>query len=191
MRRASAALGAGGAVVLAIAALAQQPGPPASRPAPVAKAPLAYFAAHCARCHGPHGSFYGAEFGAKRSDEDLRKIVHEMAEGPGGAPIAGPDLDAQVAYHRSLIDRKPFLVWTLARGTALAGEVSPGAVVTARAGARPLPVKATGTRWSVTLPKGVPARAVVLTARKGGATSVLALASAAFTHSQPLAPGSE
>ena len=72
-------------------------------------APLSYFAANCARCHGPNGSFYGDSFARTRDDASLRQIVHDMAFGPAQAPIDDAKLEVLTAYHRSLIGKKPFL----------------------------------------------------------------------------------
>lgn len=76
---------------------------------PDAFAPLSYFAANCARCHGPNGSFYGASFAKTRDEAGLHQIVHDMAFGPAQAPLDDAKLEVLVAYHRSLIDKKPFL----------------------------------------------------------------------------------
>jgi hypothetical protein len=72
-------------------------------------APISYFESNCARCHGAYGAFYGEGFGQGLTDNKLRQAVHDMAAGPGNAPISEPQLDALTAYHRSLIDGKPFL----------------------------------------------------------------------------------
>lgn len=71
--------------------------------------PVSYFEKNCARCHGPHGYNYDPQALAKLTDAKLRQFVKDMSFGAGAAPLKGPDLDAQVAYHRSLIANKPFV----------------------------------------------------------------------------------
>lgn len=91
-------------------------------------APIAYFQQSCANCHGDYGTAYGAGFGAGLTDDALRQFVDEMAAGPGFAPLQEKQLDIQTAYHRSMIDGKPFVIaWR--EGEGLRGEVTPGATV--------------------------------------------------------------
>lgn len=156
-------------------------------PPPVPKvAPFQYFANRCARCHGPDGSHYGPEFGKGLSDAQLIHVVEEMAEGPGGEPIHGADLDAVVAWHRALIRREPFVV-VLQRGpTVWSGECTPGAQVTAREGSRTVAAKVNGSRWSVRLNKRWKG---ALEVRKAGHTIRLDPFAKSFSHSTPLSPG--
>ena len=51
-----------------------------------------------------------------------------MAAGPSQAPLEGRALEVQVAYHRSLIDGRPFLT-VFRDADGLAGEVTPGSRV--------------------------------------------------------------
>jgi hypothetical protein len=79
---------------------------------------MSYFESNCARCHGAYGSFYGEGFGKNLTDSKLRQVVHDMAAGPGNAPVTEPQLDALTAYHRSMINGKPFLIVNaVGRGT--------------------------------------------------------------------------
>ena len=102
-------------------------------PHAAAFAPSAYFNANCARCHGENGSAYGADFTKNKSDDALRTVVEEMADGPGQAPLAPAELDAVTAWHRALRDKKPFVIIVKsekkAEGWQLSGEVSPGATL--------------------------------------------------------------
>src|SRR2546425_5662950 len=87
---------------------------------------LEYFQNQCARCHGDYGAAYGPGFGAKLSDERLREVVMEMAEGPGQAPLTGAQLDVQTEFHRALRDHRPFAAvvsWT--NDGVLTGEALP------------------------------------------------------------------
>jgi mono/diheme cytochrome c family protein len=79
-----------------------------SGPAVSEFAPMAYFESNCARCHGAYGSFYGEGFGKNLTDSKLRQVVHDMAAGPGNAPVTEPQLDALTAYHRSMINGNRF-----------------------------------------------------------------------------------
>ncbi len=70
--------------------------------------PLAYFAAHCQRCHGPEGSRYPDDL-ASRTDAELKDAIREMAEGPGAAPLGEGGLELQLALHRAIRAKEPFL----------------------------------------------------------------------------------
>jgi hypothetical protein len=108
--------------------------PPASQPVvdgeqlDFARRPITYFNQECGSCHGNYGSFWGEGFAAAYDDAGLREVVEEMAAGPAQAPLEGQALDVQVAYHRSLVDGKPF-VTIFTSGEGLAGEVTPGSEV--------------------------------------------------------------
>lgn len=104
--------------------------PAATQMAALTIGPMAYFDQNCARCHGQYGSFYGSEFGKGLTDSKLHDVVRDMAEGPGNAPLADADLAAEIAYHRSMIKRTPFIAITKSDTTELSGEVTAGATVT-------------------------------------------------------------
>jgi hypothetical protein len=159
--------------------------PAGGQASPLGHAPLEYFAAKGARCHGPYGSFYGEEFGRKRSDAGLRQVVREMAEGPAGAPLVGRELDAQVAFHRALLAKEPFLAWTAQSETGVAGEVSPDSTVTARLNDRETSAQLVDTRWRVALPSGARASDVTVVACSGASSTTLALRDASFSHGAP------
>ncbi len=74
--------------------------------------PIDYFQESCVRCHGPYGSNYDIKHMAQSSDEKLRAVIHAMAEGPGQAPLDARQLEIETAFHRSLIDGKPFVTLT-------------------------------------------------------------------------------
>jgi hypothetical protein len=93
-----------------------------------ARDPISYFNQECGSCHGNYGSFWGEGFAAAYDDAGLRDVVDEMAAGPAQAPLEGLALDVQVAYHRSLVDGKPFVTVYVEEGK-LRGEVTPGSEV--------------------------------------------------------------
>lgn len=132
------------------------PTPPAPPPTLAGLRPLTYFEDNCSRCHGPYGSFYGDTFGKKLTPEQLHRVVDEMAAGPGNAPLQGAELEAQVAYHRSLIDGKPFLILTEIKEEngqhILHGEATPDSQVELLINDVPTPAKLEGHRWSIPLP---------------------------------------
>lgn len=107
-------------------------------------AAMQYFDVNCARCHGPQGSFYGKEFGRHLSDEALTKVVHEMAEGPGNAPLKEDELKIVVAYHRSLIRGDPFISITARDNGILHGEATPASHITVDG----KPAQIEGFTWS-------------------------------------------
>jgi hypothetical protein len=115
-------------------------------------APLNYFGTSCARCHGPYGSFYGATFGkGLKDDAALKKVVKEMCEGPGGAPLNDADLETLTNFHRSLRDNKPYIVAVELKDGVLSGEATPEAEITLESGAKTLDVALEGHKWSVTV----------------------------------------
>jgi hypothetical protein len=91
--------------------------------------PIAYFEASCARCHGSYGRAYGEEFGKNLDERALFRFVKEMTEGPADEPLDGADLESLVAYHRSLIDGRPFVFVSRHADDEVVGEVTPGATV--------------------------------------------------------------
>jgi hypothetical protein len=133
-------------------------------------APIEYFQLHCARCHGPYGSFYGEGFGAHVAPGGLRNVVRDMAEGPAMAPLPDHQLDLLVAWHQSLIDKAPYVVIVESSGggdepLVIRGEVTPGASVTVTAdGAPPLRATVTGHTWTITLPSATDPAALSVTA---------------------------
>lgn len=154
---------------------------PAKEPAKEPFAAIAYFDANCARCHGPGGSFYGEGFG-KTGVENLREVVDRMASGPGQAPIEGEALDREVAYHRAMIDKKPFVAVTDARGAK--GEVTPGSKVTVSTGAAEIVAKVEESTWTAELPAGTKLSQLTITAEKDGKKTVLKPAEKMYSHSK-------
>lgn len=139
-----ALLGAGGLALGGMGTAA--PGPADEEvpsPSPETLRPITYFNDKCANCHGNYGSFWGEGFAAELSDAELHEIVEEMAAGPAQAPLDEAALAVQTAYHRSLVDGRPFIVaWR--EGETWRGEVTPKAKV--RAGSAEADVK--GHAWT-------------------------------------------
>lgn len=158
-------------------------GKPISSTRPVKLAPMQYFETHCARCHGSYGRFFGDEFGKDLNDKQLRQTVADMAAGPAKAPIDGEPLDVLIAFHRALIKREPFIVWTGSSKTALWGEVSPGSKVQARFGKITVDANVKGNEWHVKLPKGASSQAIV-TARLSNKQTIVDLSKNAYSHSK-------
>jgi hypothetical protein len=181
--RTSIVLVAVAVVIIATLALADKPKP--APPAPIKTAPLRYFEDRCSRCHGPFGSFYGDQFGKGLSEEALRKVVEDMCRVQGDSPLAGQDLEAQIAFHRALIANEPFLVVTDLKAGELSGEVSEKATVSARFKRSSALAEVKGTTWKVAVPKGARALDAVITATVGKGTSILTFANASFTHGPP------
>ncbi|MBW3637608.1 MAG: cytochrome c [Armatimonadetes bacterium] len=136
-------------------------------------APLDYFEQNCARCHGPNGSFYGAEFGkGLKDDAALRHIVKEMAEGPGNAPLSPENLEILTDFHRSLRDGTPYLVVVEAQQRknclVLSGEATPDSKITLGNDKESVAVKLEGHKWSVEVPRGFDVEKASLRAVKEG-----------------------
>ena len=147
-----------------------------SGPHAAAFAPLAYFNANCARCHGENGSFYQDDFAHDKSDAELREVIDEMAAGPGQAPLAPAELDAVAAWHRALRDKKTFVLVVKSEktdaGFQLSGEISPGAAL--EINGKTVEVK--GSNWTASVAPG----AAQLRATKGDATTELDANAAAW-----------
>lgn len=152
--------------------------------------PLSYFASNCARCHGPNGSFYGATFGQKLTDQQLRDVVKAMADGPGNAPLSDADLAIEVAYHRSLIDKQPFIALTHSErqnaGLVLKGEATPDASVKVMVGDKTIEAKTDYQNWTATLPRNSQLPKVQIMAVKGGQKTTLDLSKSNYSHRQPM-----
>jgi cytochrome c553 len=123
---------------------------PAAAPVkPLTTAPIAYFEAKCARCHGPNGGFYEQNFAAKYDDAALKAVIKRMAEGPGVAPLSDADLAVQAAYHRAIAANAPFFSLTKV-GPVVSGETTAEKVV-AKVKGKVVPVKLKEGIWTVKL----------------------------------------
>lgn len=150
---------------------------------PLTYKPIEYFEFNCARCHGSYGSSYGDSFGEGMSDPELIEFVGEMAAGPGQSAIEGPELDAQVAFHRSLVINSPFIAWTGWDGETLSGEVTAGSTVKAQVGKQVFDAVVKGEQWSLNaLSIASSLGNAVIIADQNGAISQLKLSESAFSH---------
>lgn len=130
--------------------------------------PLAFFESHCARCHGPHGSFYGEAFAQIGSDRRLHGVVLEMVEGPSNTHIDDRSLYALVALHRSLRDGTPFGVVTELGDGVVAGEMAPGTAVSVVVGGEVIEAEMDEASWRATLPAGADASAARVRIMRNG-----------------------
>ncbi len=139
-------------------------------------APLAYFDANCARCHGPNGSFYGKDFGkGLKDDAALKQIVREMCEGPGNAPIDEAKLEVLTEFHRALRDDAPFVTVVSQSAAGLSGEASPDAKLMLESGAQSVVVEQKGNAWSVNFPADFKVEGAKIVARRGEKVREVAL----------------
>lgn len=95
--------------------------------------PVSTFESKCARCHGPQGAFYGKSFG-QLPDKDLERFIRLMMKGPGGLNPSQTDIEAMMAYNKSLSRHRPFIFLassdTTANGIIYSGESLPGTTLT-------------------------------------------------------------
>ncbi len=154
----------------------------ASAPRTSPLAPIDYYEAKCARCHGSYGATMPKTI-AELSDKELEHVVKQMASGPAQAPLSGAKLSAEVAYNRSLTDPKPFIAVTTATSKLLSGEVTPGSKVSLKCGARSLNASVNGHRWRLVPPKGCDLTKATLSARTSRGTTAIAIARQAWSHS--------
>ncbi|CAN5578728.1 hypothetical protein BH11ARM2_BH11ARM2_24200 [soil metagenome] len=134
------------AVVLAAGLFASQ----AEKPKPTGFGAVSYFEDRCARCHGPQGSFFTADFAKGQDDEKLAASTKAMCDGPGGAPLKEEELKVEVAYMRAVSEGKTFIVWTSDKDK-FDGETS-AEKLTATVDGKPVSVEVKDGAWS--LPKG-------------------------------------
>ena len=165
--------------------------PKGAPPALVTTAPISYFEDRCSRCHGPQGSFYGDAFGKNLTEEALRKVVDDMCRVQADSPLKGMDLDAQIAYHRALIAKEPFLVVTQVKEGEISGEVAEKATVQVKVKRATVTAEVKYTGWKAELPKGVKASDLVVSATLDGRTTTLKVSRETFSHSKPNPPASE
>ncbi len=162
-----------------------------SGPAVSEFAPMSYFESNCARCHGAYGSFYGEGFGKNLTDGKLRQVVHDMAAGPGNAPVTEPQLDALTAYHRSMINGKPFLIINAADeaqdgSRTLKGETTPESQISLRWEGGTATATVQDFTWSAKLPVSIDWSKVEVVARKGEAQTVLKPEQSEYSHRESL-----
>lgn len=173
-------------VIATIASVGVMVGAPEKRPEPLKSGPVTYFEDRCARCHGPNGSFYGDDFGKKLTDDDLRKVVRDMCKFQGDSPLAGRELDAQVAYHRALIVKEPFIVITAIGSLQIKGEALPKTEISCRIGDKSIKGTLKSGLWSVDLPPHVDPYSAVITAKLKKASVELPVLSSAWSHYKPI-----
>lgn len=153
-------------------------GRPTSQPALPSIQPIAYFQENCARCHGDYGSNYGDQFARNLDDAKLSKVVDDMCAGPGNAPLSGVDLQAEIAFHRALADRKPFICITKRDGDKFSGETMPGATLKVAKADLKSDVKVDDAgAWSATVPSGS-----MLEASKDGKLTRLPIDAIPYSH---------
>jgi hypothetical protein len=122
---------------------------------------------------------------AQSSDERLRQVIHEMAEGPGQSPLDAIQLEKETAYHRSLLDGKPFLVLTgnAKDGDALtlSGEVTPESKVEVCLDKTTLSATVTEHQWKAVVSADLDLSRVMIIATKGEAKTEIKTAEG-FSH---------
>jgi mono/diheme cytochrome c family protein len=159
-----------GALLTTAIACAGQSQQPATSPATLGVGPITYFEDHCARCHGSYGSGYLPESLSRRDDESLRRIIRDMSAGPAQAPLADADVDAQVAYHRSLLARVPFIATTQRTADKLAGEATAGSTLEIDVNGKRTEIPLDGHEWSVSIDVASVRSARIIATRDGKQT---------------------
>lgn len=151
---------------------------PAAEAAPEAKAglkpldfaPLSYYAGACARCHGEQGANYG-DILQHKTDAQLHEGIDMMAHGPGQSPLDEPQLQVMTAWHRALVDGKPFAhLMKVERGdkTVLSGEATLDAKVILKSGGSQSEATRDGLKWTIEAPNDVNLDAAELSAEAAG-----------------------
>lgn len=118
-------------------------------------ATLDYFEQKCSRCHGNYGANYSSDSLKKRAEDpkSLHNVLHEMAVGPGQAPLDDSQLEVLAAFHRSLAEAKPFVSITKIERdgdtVTLSGEATPNAEVSVVTGDQRGLATRDGHNWTV------------------------------------------
>ncbi len=132
---------------------------------------MGYFEDHCARCHGPGGSFFGDGFAKGKSDERLGKRVSRMASGPGNAPVDERQLGLLVDYLKHVAGKAPYVevVRVIERDGVMEyrGEATAGSVVTLGTGDKAVVAERDGDRWTANVAAGEKVESVSVSAGKG------------------------
>jgi hypothetical protein len=139
---------------------------------PLDVGPISYFEDSCARCHGAFGDLYALPF--VTPDEELPRVIEEMAAGPAQAPLEGAPLAALIDYHRSMRDGLPFAALVGREGEHLVFEVTPDAALEVDGGAA---TRVGPYLWRVSNASGV----MSIRARQGDAGVVLPLGESPWT----------
>lgn len=157
---------------------------------PVEFQPFTYFAQSCARCHGPNGSHYGEAFGKELTDHELVEIIDEMAYGPGMAPLDEKELQVMTAYHRGLLDNRPFIVVNQITEESMQGEVMPGTSLAIHLNGRQYPITVDEDHWQFEFPTGINTNSLteppILHANREGKVTKLNLTKMAYSHHKKL-----
>jgi len=161
--------------------------PHSAAPAP-AFATLDYFEQKCARCHGNYGANYTDSIKTIQPTA-LHDVLHDMAAGPGQAPLDENQLEVLGAFHRSLGDGKPFVSITKIEregaATTLSGEATPNAIISAVQAAQSTLATRDGHNWTLKL-NGVSDLSVLkIQAKIGEATNEIAPQETMFSHAAP------
>lgn len=147
---------------------------------------ISYYNERCMRCHGPEGVNYDLKHLAQSSNEKLLQVIEAMAENQGQAPLDKRQAEIQLAYHRSFLDGKPFIILNEAKTQdeklLLRGEVTPESKVQICIGEKSYASKIEEQMWSVEVP-ATPLSEVLILATKGMTTTKMA-ASEGFSHKQ-------
>ncbi len=117
---------------------------------------LSYHITNCGSCHGNFGEQHIKSQLAAMNDITLLRVVREMTEGQGQAPLSdAAELGALVAFHRSVQNDRPFLTISSATN-GLNGEITPGFSLTLiNALGQESAAVVTGNQWSSTSPDAV------------------------------------
>jgi len=164
----------------------------ASATTPLSRGPIAVYDGACARCHGPNGSFYGPTLGQGKTDEELRKVIQDMADGPGNETLTPAELDSQTSYHRALIRKEPFVAVIARNGDKIEGEVTSSATVSVRRkDANTAPnaeqtAKVDGSHWSVSVPGINASDALIVTAHLDKTDVSIDTSRQLWSHTDPL-----
>ena len=148
-------------------------------------AAISYYNERCARCHGPDGVNYDLKHLAGSSDEKLRAVIGTMAENQGQAPLNKAQIEVQLAYHRSFLDGKPFVILNSAKTEnetlILRGEATPETKIQVCIGEKTYPATIEEQSWTAILPAATKLSNVFIVATKGNIQTKLK-ASDEFSH---------
>lgn len=129
--------------------------------------PISMFERSCASCHGAYGEFF-EPLRREWTPEECKDVVGQMVRQRTSEKPTPAEMDALVAYVRSLRDQVPMIAITGRDHESIAGEVTPGCVVTVHSDGKALRAAVDGHLWSCPLPGAV--RVTLIEARRADGT---------------------
>jgi len=148
--------------------------------------PITFFQHSCSKCHGPFGAMYADTF-ATTGEGKLKADVARMVTGPAQTRLGAAELEALVAFHRSIANDEPFVIVTRMEGSMVEGETTVGARVFVDTPTEHVEAVVDGWKWRAIVGSGASEIAGGSARAEASGRSVsCVLKSGASSHDAPL-----